>query len=134
MTWYGLEIEVWLAIATVLLSVVSIIIAICSARSTAKQANKQIAEIKRLAKLQIDAACISLDAEISKIEKEKCKLEDDLVIQRKYIAEGKDTLLESLETQKLRAKRIETDINNHVVLINRYKRMQFLLQKELEKD
>ena len=47
---------------------------------------------------------------------------------------GKDTLLESLETQKLRAKRIETDINNHVVLINRYKRMQFLLQKELEKD
>ena len=134
MAWYGLEIEVWLAIATVLLSVVSIIIAICSARSTAKQANKQIAEIKRLAKLQIDAACISLDAEISKIEKEKCKLEDDLVIQRKYIAEGKDTLLESLETQKLRAKRIETDINNHVVLINRYKRMQFLLQKELEKD
>ena len=134
MAWYGLEIEVWLAIATVLLSVVSIIIAICSARSTAKQANKQIAEIKRLAKLQIDAACISLDADISKIEKEKCKLEDDLVIQRKYIAEGKDTLLESLETQKLRAKRIETDINNHVVLINRYKRMQFLLQKELEKD
>ena len=134
MAWYGLEIEVWLAIATVLLSVVSIIIAICSARSTAKQANKQIAEIKRLAKLQIDATCISLDAEISKIEKEKCKLEDDLVIQRKYIAEGKDTLLESLETQKLRAKRIETDINNHVVLINRYKRMQFLLQKELEKD
>lgn len=134
MVWYGLEIEVWLAIATVLLSVVSIIIAICSARSTAKQANKQIAEIKRLAKLQIDAACISLDAEISKIEKEKCKLEDDLVIQRKHIAEEKDTLLESLETQKLRAKRIETDINNHVVLINRYKRMQFLLQKELEKD
>ena len=134
MVLYGLEIEVWLALTTILLSIVSIIIAICSARSTAKQANKQIAEIKRLAKLQIDAACISLDAEISKIEKEKCKLEDDLVIQRKYIAEGKDTLLESLETQKLRAKRIETDINNHVVLINRYKRMQFLLQKELEKD
>ena len=134
MVLYGLEIEVWLALTTILLSIVSIIIAICSTRSTAKQANKQIAEIKRLAKLQIDAACISLDAEISKIEKEKCKLEDDLVIKRKYIAEGKNTLLESLETQKLNAKRIETDINNHVVLINRYKRMQLLLQQELEKN
>ena len=42
MAWFGLEIEVWLTIATVVLSVFSIIIAICSAQSTAKQADKQI--------------------------------------------------------------------------------------------
>lgn len=42
MAWFGLEIEVWLTIATVVLSVFSIIIAICSAQSTAKSHKQEM--------------------------------------------------------------------------------------------
>ena len=50
MNWLGISIETWLAITTVILSLVSIAIAIWSSRSTAKDAQKQIREIRMSAK------------------------------------------------------------------------------------
>lgn len=50
MNWLGISIETWLAITTVILSLASIAIAIWSSRSTAKDAQKQIREIRMSAK------------------------------------------------------------------------------------
>lgn len=59
--------EEWTTIATIVLSVVAIIIAIWSSRSTSRDANKQIAEIKQLSKLQIDTTIKQLEVEIQKM-------------------------------------------------------------------
>lgn len=57
----------WSTVTTILLSVVAIIIAIWSSRSTSKAAEKQIREIKQLAALQIDVSIKQLEAEIQKV-------------------------------------------------------------------
>ena len=57
----------WSTVATILLSVVAIIIAIWSSRSTSKAAEKQIREIKQLSALQIDTTIKQLEVEIQKI-------------------------------------------------------------------
>ena len=59
--------EEWTTIATIVLSVVAIGIAIWSSRSTSRAANKQIAEIKQLSKLQIDTTIKQLEVEIQKM-------------------------------------------------------------------
>ena len=57
----------WSTITTISLSVIAIVIAICSSRSTSKTAEKQIREIKQLAALQIDVSIKQLEAEIQKV-------------------------------------------------------------------
>ena len=57
----------WSSVTTILLSVVAIIIAIWSSRSTSKAAEKQIREIKQLSALQIDTTIKQLEVEIQKI-------------------------------------------------------------------
>lgn len=57
----------WSTITTISLSVIAIVIAICSSRSTSKAAEKQIREIKQLAALQIDVSIKQLEAEIQKV-------------------------------------------------------------------
>ena len=57
----------WCTITTIILSVVAIIIAICSSHSTSKDANRQILEIKNLSALQIDTSIKQIEAEIQKI-------------------------------------------------------------------
>ena len=57
----------WSSVTTILLSVVAIIIAICSSRSTSKAAEKQICEIKKLSSLQIDTTIKLLEVEIQRI-------------------------------------------------------------------
>ena len=69
--------EEWTTFATIVLSVVAIIIAIWSSRSTSRAANKQIAEIKQLSKLQIDTTIKQLEAEIQKIMAEVKKAAQD---------------------------------------------------------
>jgi heme/copper-type cytochrome/quinol oxidase subunit 2 len=54
----------WMTIATVLLSVIAIVIAIWSSRQTSKQARKQIESIKYLSHLQIESTMISLEMEL----------------------------------------------------------------------
>lgn len=70
----------WTTIATIILSVVAIVIAICSSRSTSRTANRQIAEmekqicemekqiceIKNLSALQIDTTIKLVEVEIQK--------------------------------------------------------------------
>ena len=56
----------WCTITTIILSVVAIIIAIWSSRSTSKSAEKQIREIKNLSALQIDTSIKQLEVEIQK--------------------------------------------------------------------
>lgn len=56
----------WSTITTIFLSVVAIIIAIWSSRSTSKAAEKQIREIKNLSALQIDTSIKQLEVEIQK--------------------------------------------------------------------
>ena len=57
----------WSTVTTILLSLVAIIIAIWSSRSTSKAAEKQIREIKQLSALQIDTTIKQLEVEIQKI-------------------------------------------------------------------
>ena len=57
----------WSSVTTILLSVVAIIIAIWSSRSTSKAAEKQIQEIKQLSALQIDTTIKLLEVEIQRI-------------------------------------------------------------------
>ncbi len=58
----------WEGLASILLSVVSIGIAICSARSTSKDASRQIASVKELGEIQTEASLLSLDMELQKVE------------------------------------------------------------------
>ena len=60
--------EHWEGLASILLSVVSIGIAICSARSTSKDASRQIASVKELGDIQAEASLLSLDMELQKVE------------------------------------------------------------------
>ena len=53
----------WCTITTIILSVVAIIIAICSSHSTSKDANRQIREIKNLSALQIEISMMELELE-----------------------------------------------------------------------
>ena len=57
----------WCTITTIFLSVVAIIIAIWSSRSTSKAAEKQICEIKNLSALQVDVTIKQIEAEIQKM-------------------------------------------------------------------
>ena len=57
----------WSTVATILLSVVAIVIAIWSSHSTSKAAEKQISEIKQLSVLQIDTTIKLLEVEIQRI-------------------------------------------------------------------
>lgn len=57
----------WCTITTIFLSVVAIVIAIWSSRSTSKAANRQIREIKNLSALQIDVTIKQIEAEIQKM-------------------------------------------------------------------
>ena len=56
----------WEALASILLSVVAIGIAIWSSRQTSMQATRQIESIKELTKLQIETAITEIEMEISK--------------------------------------------------------------------
>ena len=75
----------WEGLASLLLSVVSIGIAIYSARSTSKDATRQIASIKRLCLTQIDAQVLQLEIEIYKAEKEEINLKDEISILQKEL-------------------------------------------------
>ena len=74
----------WSTITTIILSVVAIIIAIWSSRSTSKAAEKQIREIKNLSALQIDTSIKQIEAEIQKMMAEvkkaskECQEIDDI--------------------------------------------------------
>ena len=57
----------WCTITTIFLSVVAIIIAICSSHSTSKAAEEQIREIKNLSALQIETSIKQIEAEIQKM-------------------------------------------------------------------
>ena len=61
------EFTEWSSVTTILLSLVAIIIAIWSSRSTSKAAEKQIREIKQLSALQIDTTIKLLEVEIQRI-------------------------------------------------------------------
>lgn len=56
----------WNALSSLLLSVVTIVIAIWSARQTSKDATRQIASIKELSRVQIDASIRQVEMEIER--------------------------------------------------------------------
>ena len=68
--------EHWYALASLLLSVVAIGIAICSSRRTSKDATRQIESIKKLAQLQIESSIKQVEMEI-----EKNQMQIDLAMQ-----------------------------------------------------
>ena len=67
----------WCTITTIILSVVAIVIAIMSSRSTSKDAEKQIREIKKLSALQVETSIKQLEVEIQKMmaEVDKASIE-----------------------------------------------------------
>ena len=67
MIWSDFLAKHWEGLASILLSVVSIGIAICSARSTSKDASRQIESVKELSSLQIDTTIKLLEVEIQKV-------------------------------------------------------------------
>jgi len=59
-------IEIFVAIANVLLSVVAIIIAIRSSRKTSQDATRQIESIKQLSKIQVEVMRVKIESEVQK--------------------------------------------------------------------
>ena len=59
-------IEIFVAIANVLLSVVAIIIAIRSSRKTSQDATRQIESIKQLSKIHVEAMRVKIESEVQK--------------------------------------------------------------------
>lgn len=59
-------IEIFVAIANVLLSMVAIIIAIRASRKTSQDATRQIESIKRLAEIQIETTLGQIEVEVQK--------------------------------------------------------------------
>ena len=57
----------WEGLASLLLSAVSIWIAIYSARSTSKDAARQIASVKELGEIQAEASLLAIDLELQKV-------------------------------------------------------------------
>ena len=82
--------EHWEGLASILLSVVSIGIAICSARSTSKDASRQIASIKRLCLSQIGAQLLQLEIEIFKAQKEEINAREEITMLQKELEDLKN--------------------------------------------
>lgn len=80
----------WEGLASLLLSAVSIGIAICSARSTSKDASRQIASIKRLCLSQIDAQLLQLEIEIFKAQKEEINAREEITMLQKELEDLKN--------------------------------------------
>ncbi len=66
------------AIATILLSVIAIVIAIYTSRQTSKDATRQIKKLTRLTLLQIDAELLQLEVEIFKSEVKDINAKDEI--------------------------------------------------------
>lgn len=71
----NLTFEQWCMVATVVLSVVAIVIAILSSRQTSKDATKQIASVKALSRVQLDATILLLEEELFRAKVECKKVE-----------------------------------------------------------
>lgn len=107
MAWFGLDIEVWLTIATVLLSVVSIIIAICSARSTAKQADKQIEYIKKLSEQQLELSEIYLSTVMTNNQHILYEMKDNLATKEECYKSGVMVMNERRDVMEKNIKRLK---------------------------
>lgn len=107
MAWFGLEIEVWLTIATVVLSVFSIIIAICSAQSTAKQADKQIEHIKKLSKQQLELSEIYLSTVMTNNQHILHEMKDNLATKEECYKSGVTVMNERRDVMEKNIKRLK---------------------------
>lgn len=63
-------IEHWEGLASIFLAIVSIAIAIYSARSTSKDASKQIESVKELGQIQAEASLLAIETELQKVSAE----------------------------------------------------------------
>lgn len=93
----------WLVITPIILSVVSIVIAIASSRSTSKMARKQINALKDVGLLQIGASLCDLRIEgvkaaitERKLHNELRRIEKEIVSLRSHINKDKDKNKERL--------------------------------------
>ena len=104
-----LTISQWLAITPIILSVVSVVIAIWSSRSTAKMMRKQINAIKDVALLQIGSTQCNLQLESVKVaideynsHKKLAEIQKELtLLQRDASANGKNIQHLREESKKL---------------------------------
>ena len=69
--------EHWEGLASLLLSAVSIGIAICSAQSTSKDASRQIASVKELGEIQAETSLLSIDLELQKVDAKLRKVQTE---------------------------------------------------------
>lgn len=74
----NLSIDQWLVITPIILSVISIIIAVCSSHSTSKMARKQINALKDVGLLQIGTSQCNLRIEGVKVAITERKLRNEL--------------------------------------------------------
>lgn len=123
----------WSTITTISLSVIAIVIAICSSRSTSKAAEKQIREIKQLAALQIDVSIKQLEVEIQKVmvEVKKSAKESMAIneINKSGLAHHKeyrdDMMRRNQESRPLRDMQIYSECSHNLnELLNNLKQMK----------
>lgn len=112
----------WEGLASLLLSLVSIGIAICSARSTSKDATRQIASVKELGDIQAEASLLSIDVELQKVVATLQK------VQKEY-TETRDIRISQEFEEK---NRIESGING--VAVPKYSVITKSREKDLENE
>lgn len=123
----------WCTITTIFLSVVAIIIAIWSSRSTSKAAKKQIREIKNLSALQVDVTIKQIEAEIQKMmaEVDKASKESQEIANiykggEQLGAEYRNIMMRRFQEEKpLRDSQIYSDCSHNLkVILNELKNLK----------
>lgn len=128
-----LTINQWLAITPIILSVVSVVIAIWSSRSTAKMMRKQINAIKDVALLQIGSTQCNLQLESVKVAIDEYNSRKKLAeIQKELTLLQKDSSANSKNIQHLREE--SKKLNDNIIHLHNLQmqigNMSFKLQHD----
>ena len=107
MNWSDISIETYLAAATVLLSLISVIIAICSARHTSKQANKQIENIRKLSEQQLAHSEIYLATVMANNQHLILEMKDELAVKEEAYNSGVTVINERRDVMERNMKRLK---------------------------
>ena len=128
MNWSDISIETYLAGATILLSLISVIIAICSARHTSKQANKQIENIRKLSEQQLAHSEIYLATVMANNQHLILEMRDELAVKEETYNSGVQVMNERRNVMKRNMDRLRVLISESEKLQEEYSRYKQIMQ------
>jgi len=113
----------------IIVVIVTIIIAICSARSTSKHANNQIKEIKTLAQQQLLSSRMYLASAIYANQKLLLEMKNDVETKKEDISSNIECFLERKNVMERNIKTLEKLIEESKLLQSKYKVFEQKIEK-----